>query len=107
MDFNKKRQDFTKKIEYVSYPLMYQKSHPEEMEAFRREGFCIFCRTENNTKEKKLMKLGVNVNLVDYYYTGFDYYLHKFYSYIGVDYFKRKTARYRIRKQIQKNRNSK
>ncbi len=96
---------FENKIEYVSYPLMYQKSHPEEMEAFRREGFCVFCRTENNTKEKELRELGVNVNLVDYYYTGSDYYLHKFYSYIGVDYFKRKTARYRIRKQIQKNRN--
>lgn len=95
-----------KRIEFVSYPLMYQKSHPEEMEAFRREGFCIFCRTENNTKEKKLRELGVNVNLIDYYYTGLDYYLHKFYSYIGVDIIKRKTARYRIRKQIQKNRNN-
>lgn len=94
------------KIEFVSYPLMYQRKHPGEMEEFRRKGFCIFCRTENNTKEKKLKNLGVSVNLVDYYYTGIDYYLHKFYSFVGLDYYKRKTTRNRIRKQIQKNRNN-
>lgn len=91
-------------VHFVSYPLMYQKDNPSEMEEFRNNGFCIFSRTDNNVQHERLKKLGVSVNLVDNYYTGINYYLHKFYLFIGIDFLKQKTKRYRIRKQIQNNR---
>ncbi len=84
---NKVTPEYLKKesIDFVSYPFLYTKGHQGELETFAENGFCIFCRTKSNVRFKQLKELGVNVNLIDYYYEGNSFIIHKITEYTGID----------------------
>lgn len=59
-----------KGIRFISYPWSYTEKHPGELQKYADAGLTVFSRTKYNTKNGKLQKAGVSVNIVGYRFHG-------------------------------------
>ncbi len=57
-------------VYFISYPWYCTEKHPGELETYARNGITVFSRTKDNTKESKLKRAGVSVNIVAQKYDG-------------------------------------
>lgn len=60
-------------IDIISFPWASTKDFPGELENYHNEGFTIFSLYRDNRLNRKMRRLGVNVNLVDRLYTPCSY----------------------------------
>lgn len=55
-------------VNAISFPWIYTKEHPGELEQYHQEGFVVFSLYKDNRYSRQMRKCGVNVNLVDTLY---------------------------------------